>query len=187
MKDERDKQAERLERFRAYLLLLARLQLDPRLKARVDLSGVVQQTLWEAHAVAPATDAELPAFLRRLLANNLADEVRRCRAQRRDADREQSLEDAVANSSRRLENLLAADQSSPSQRAECNEELVRLAAALEQLPEAQRQAVELHYLHGWPLADIATHLERGKAAVAGLLHRGLERLRTVLQAEDEET
>jgi hypothetical protein len=34
-----------LERFRAYLILLARLEIAPRLRDRVDLSGVVQQTL----------------------------------------------------------------------------------------------------------------------------------------------
>jgi hypothetical protein len=41
---EPDALAGRLEGFRAYLDLLARLHLDPRLKGKVDLSGVVQQT-----------------------------------------------------------------------------------------------------------------------------------------------
>ncbi len=180
--------AGRLERFRAYLLLLARLQLDPRLRAKADPSGVVQQTLLEAYraAAVPESDGELAAWLRRLLANNLADEVRRAHALKRDPGRERSLEASLADSSARLEALLAADQSSPSQRAERNEELLRLAEALERLPEAQRTAVELHYLHGWPLADTAAHLGRGKSAVAGLLHRGLDKLRSWLQDESRE-
>jgi RNA polymerase sigma-70 factor, ECF subfamily len=56
-----------------------------------------------------------------------------------------------------------------------------LAEALEQLTDVQRQAVELHYLRGWRLEEIANHLGRGKSAVAGLLHRGLDKLREFLQ------
>src|SRR5262245_7497058 len=169
--------ARRLEQFRAYVGLLARLQLNPRLRGKVDLSGVVQQTLWEAgQALAqrrPPGDADLVALLRRLLANNLADEARKRYAAKRAADREQSLEAALQESSARLEAFLAAEQSSPSEQAQRNEDLMRLAGALEQLPESQRRAVELHYLQGWRLDDIASHLGRTRPAVAGLLHRGL--------------
>jgi RNA polymerase sigma-70 factor (ECF subfamily) len=182
--------AGRLERFRAYLQLLARLHLDPRLKGKVDLSGVVQQTLWEAQqtlgSLPSPDDAQLAAQLRRVLANNLADEVRKCYAGKRDVERERSLDAALEASSARLEAFLAADQSSPEQRAGRNEELLRLAAALERLPEVQRQAVELHYLRGWRLEEIADHLGRGKSAVAGLLHRGLDKLREFLQAPDRD-
>jgi RNA polymerase sigma-70 factor (ECF subfamily) len=150
----------------------------------VDLSGIVQQTLWEGHqALGPSASpgkAQLAALLRRLLANNLADEVRKCYAEKRDAHRERSLDAALESSSARLEAFLVADHSSPSQRAERNEELLRLAGELERLPPAQRQAVELHYLRGWKLEEIAQHLGRGKSAVAGLLHRGLDRLREYL-------
>jgi len=181
---------DRLERFRAYLQLLARLQLDPRLRGKVDLSGVVQQTLWEAHqalaAAGPDADARLAPLLRRLLANNLADEVRKGYAAKRAADRERSLEAALEQSSIRLGSFLAADHSSPSERAERNEDLLRLAEALDRLPEAQRQAVELHYLRGWSLAEVAGQVGRGKSAVAGLLHRGLERLREQLQPDRQD-
>lgn len=178
---EADKLAQRLERYRPYLMLLLRLQLTPTLRGKVDLSGVVQQTLWEAHqaladAVAKA-DVEPLALLRRLLSNNLGDELRRAHALKRNIRREQSLEEALQQSSSCLEGFLAARQSTPSLRAERNEELLRMAAALEELPEAQRQAVELHYLRGWTLADIAEQLEKTKPAVAGLLQRGLNHLR----------
>jgi RNA polymerase sigma-70 factor (ECF subfamily) len=177
----------RLERFRSYLALLARLQLDPRLRGKVDLSGVVQQTLWEGHCALDTNrspgDGELAVLLRRLLANNLADEVRRWHADKRDIGREQSLE-SVEASSARLEAFLAADQSSPDERAQRNEEMLRLAAALERLPEAQRQALEMHYLQGRPLAEIAVALGREKSAIAGLLHRGLDKLRTWLQDKE---
>src|SRR5437868_1420523 len=52
------------------------------------------------------------------------------------------------------------------------------------LPDAQRRALELRHLHGRPLADIAREMGRTPAAVAGLLHRGLAQLRTLLGGDD---
>jgi RNA polymerase sigma-70 factor, ECF subfamily len=174
-----------LERHRAYLSVLARLHLDPRLRDKLDASDVVQQTLLEAHEKQAQfrghTDAERAAWLRQILAHNLADAVRRLHRAKRDVALERSLEAALDQSSCRLEAWLAAEQSSPSQQAVRNEELLRLAEALVQLPDAQREAVVLHHLQGWSLAALAGHLGRTEPAVAGLLHRGLKRLRELLQ------
>ena len=176
---------EEVRRWRDYLSALARVQLDPRLRDKVDLSGVVQQSVLEAYQKRPEFRAEHPAqelgWLRGILANNLADELRKLAAGKRDLARERSLEASLAESSARLEAWLAADQSSPSRQAERHEEAYRLAAALEALPEAQREALVLQHWHGWSLAQIAEHLGRSKAAIAGLIKRGLRQLRAQLQ------
>src|SRR6516162_7889338 len=98
----------------------------------------------------------------------------------RDIGRERSLEAGIEQSSARLETWLAADQSSPSQKAERNEQLLQLADALDQLPEDQREAVVLRHLKGQSLDELARQLGRSKAAVAGLLHRGFKRLQELL-------
>ncbi len=174
-----------LERYRNYLRLLARLQLDPRLRGKLDPSDLVQQTLLQAHQMQGqfrgTTEAEQAAWLRQILVRTMANAVRDLGRLKRDVGRERSLEAAIEESSMRLEVWLASEQSSPSLRAEKNEQLLRLAEALEQLPEAQREAVELHHLRGLSLAELAGQLGRSEGAVAGLLHRGIKRLRTLLQ------
>ena len=174
-----------LERFRPYLLLLARVRLDPRLQAKLDASDVVQQTLLEAHQglaqFRGQSSGEMAAWLRQALARNLANAVRDLRRAKRDVARERSLEAALDESSARLEGWLAAEQSAPGERAERQERAVLLAEALEALPETQRQAVVLRHWHGWSLAEIASQLGCTTAAVTGLLHRGLKHLRKRLQ------
>jgi RNA polymerase sigma-70 factor (ECF subfamily) len=175
------------EQYRDYLHLLARMQLAPALAGKVDLSGIVQQTLWEASRDARASmnEAELLPWLRQILANNLRDEFRRWSAMRRDVRREQSLEAALEQSSAQLEQWLPSTQSSPSQRAAGNEELARLAAALTTLPDDQRIAVEMHHLQGLPLSQIAAQLGRSSEAVASLLYRAMQRLKKHLNPAKE--
>jgi len=174
-----------LERFRPYLLLLARAQLAAQLQAKLDASDVVQQTLLEAHRKRDQFRGEGPgqllAWLRRLLACTLADALRGLGRARRDVARERSLEAALDRSSERLGAWLAAEQSTPSQQADRNEQLARLADALATLPEAQRTALVLRHCHGWPVADISRNLGRSPMAVAGLLKRGARQLRDLLQ------
>jgi RNA polymerase sigma-70 factor (ECF subfamily) len=178
-----------LEDYRDYLRLLARLQLDPRLRAKLDASDVVQQAILQAHEgraqFRGSTEAEWLAWLRAILANVLAAAARRFGTEARAVGRERSLEAELERSSSRLECLLAADQTSPSQRAVRGEELLRLASALEKLPEDQRRVVELRYLKGLPVADVARQMGRTRPAAVGLLYRGLKRLRELLHDRGE--
>jgi RNA polymerase sigma-70 factor, ECF subfamily len=173
------------ERYRDYLMVLARLHLGSRLRAKLDPSDIVQQTILCAHdrrsQFRGANEAEWLGWLRAILANTVASVVREFATAARDLSREQSLEDELERSSARLERLLAADQSSPSERAVRSEDLLRLARALCQLPEDNRRVVELHYLKGLPIAAVATELGRTQPAVVGLLFRGLKKLRELLR------
>ncbi len=186
--DSADELARHLESYRDYLALLARLHVEQRWQGKVDLSGVIQQTLFEAckllQELAPPSDQYLP-LLRRILSNNLTDELRRLGRARRDVGREKALQAEMDQSSARLEAFLAADQSSPSARMVRQEEVVRLTRALQALPEKQRLAVELHHLQGRPLVEVAETLGCTRPAVAGLLHRGLHRLRELLAGAEE--
>ena len=177
-----------LERYREYLLMLARVQLDPRLREKLDASDVVQQTMLEAYQQQDrfrgSTEAQRAAWLRQILAHNLADALRGFRRAKRDVGRERSLQQALDQSSARIEGWLAAEQSSPSQRAMRNERVLQLAEALNTLSEPQREAVELHYWQGWSLSEIGEHLDRSTASVAGLLQRGLKKLRRQLQERE---
>jgi RNA polymerase sigma-70 factor (ECF subfamily) len=174
-----------LERYREYLHLLARLQLEPRLQSKVDSSDMVQQTLLRAHQnigqFRGQGELELAAWLRVILAHTVANEVGKFRQAKRDVTLERSLEAAVEESSARLEAWLAADQSSPSDQAIRQEQLLHLADALARLPDEQRSAIELHHLKGCSVSDIAEQWSRSRPAVAGLIRRGLQKLRELLK------
>jgi RNA polymerase sigma-70 factor (ECF subfamily) len=174
-----------LERFRDYLRLLARLQIDSRLQGKLDPSDLVQQTLLKAHQARGQfrgrSAGEQAAWLRQILARTLANAVRDLGRAKRDVALERSLEASLEHSSARLEAWLVAGDASPSQQAERNEQLLDLAETMAQLPEVQREVLLLRHCQGWPLADIARHLGRSRAAVASLLRRGLKQLRDHLR------
>ena len=173
-----------VERFRDYLCVLARAHLPPRLPSRIEASDIVQQTLLEAYQQRDEfrgrSDGELAAWLKRILAHNLADALRGVGRAKRDLRRERPLEAAIEDSFCRAEGWLAADEASPSQNAIRFEQIHQLAEALERLPAEQRDTVVLHHLQGWSLTQLAEHLQRTEASIAGLLRRGLKRLRELM-------
>jgi RNA polymerase sigma-70 factor (ECF subfamily) len=179
-----------LDRYRSWLGLLARLQVEPRFRTKFDPSDIVQQTLLEAVRDWPkfrgSNEAELAAWLRQILAHVLLHEVRRFGgAQRRDVGREVSLEQALAESSRRLGDALVAPGSSPSEQAGRHELELRLADALARLPADYAEIILMRNVEGLSHEEAAQRMGRGIGAVRMLWVRALSRLRQELDLQTE--
>jgi RNA polymerase sigma-70 factor (ECF subfamily) len=141
-----------LEHYSEYLRSLARLQLDCRLPGLLAPADGVQQTL-KAHedfaGFRGATDAELRAWLREILVQQLAQHALR---RGWTAVGSRSLERSLQESSARFEALLISDESTPSEKDMRSERLIALAEALAALPDDQRTALELRYIAGLSVA-----------------------------------
>ena len=177
------------EPYRRYLTVLASVHFDPRLRGKFDPADLVQQTFVRATAAASELRSREPgvvaAWLRKILANELADAAKHYDRDKRAVARECPIQADLDRSASGLEGWLAADITSPSNKASANEELLRLADALADLPERMREVCVLKHCQGMTLAEIATRMETSVPAVASLLRRGLEQLRNRLAREEE--
>ena len=175
-----EKSIRNLGRYRSYLQLKA-LGMASDLRSKIDSSDMVQQTLLEAHQKLDqfrgSTEPEMAAWLGRMLNNNIVDAARALHRKKRDISREQSLEADNSKFSRGAADRIKSEQTTPSLCAVRSEDLTQLHEALSVLPEAQREVVILHHLQGKSLAEVAEETNRSRAAVAGLLYRGLKALR----------
>jgi RNA polymerase sigma-70 factor (ECF subfamily) len=160
-----------------YLLLLARCLVPIPERAQFDPADIVQITLLKALGSQAEfrgqTEEELRAWLRTILRNTLALERRRALPR----VSPQALEESAC----RLEEMLAANQSTPSQRLIREEQLLQLADALAQLPEDQRRAIQLYDLDGHSRPEVCRLMGRTYAEVNGLLIRGRRNLRGLLE------
>jgi RNA polymerase sigma-70 factor (ECF subfamily) len=100
-------------------------------------------------------------------------------SQKRDASRESGF-GANAESGGGLENLLIASMTTPSQAFSRDQKQLRMLAALDTLPEDQREALRLRYLVGLPSKEIAVKLGKSDGAVRVMLTRGLSRLQALM-------
>ncbi len=171
-------------KYEPYLRMLARTQMRKAYQAKIGASDMVQQAMLQAcqglEGFRGSTEAEFRAWLRQILARHLCHLDRDLHRDKRDIRREQSIEQQLAQSSMKLEGLLAGEGPTPSQNVSFGENVVQLADAIERLPESQREAVRLHYLEGMKLSEVAAKLDKSTGAIAGLLHRGMKTLRQQL-------
>lgn len=171
--------------YEPYLRMLARTQMRRAYQAKLGASDMVQQAMLQAvqglDGFRGETEAEFRAWLRQILARHLCHLDRDLHRDKRDIRREQSMEQKLAQSSMRLEGLLAGSGPSASQRFALGENILQVADAINRLPDTQAEAVRLHYLEEMKLSEVASSMGKSTGAVAGLLHRGMKTLRRQLE------
>jgi RNA polymerase sigma-70 factor (ECF subfamily) len=160
------------------------MQLDPRLRRRFDSSDLVQESLLRAHQNRNQFDgnseAQFVQWLKRIIENVVRDKCREHKAAKRDVRREQDPQEIVSESSLRLEKYVAIGQATPGQKLELHERELQLAAALDQLPEDQRDAIILRHVHGLTLEEAAEQMRRSEKAVSQLVSRARRTLGKIL-------
>ena len=173
-----------LEEYVSYLEVVADCLMNSHLRTKEEASDIVQETMLEAHrdfeSFRGRTDTELRAWLRRILMNNLVSAARYHSRQKRYSIMKLSLHEQLERTSRPSRHPFHSDPPSPGRMLDQQEQFEQLAAALTKLLADERTAVVLKHVHNRSVAEISQHLGRTPDGVAGLLRRGLRKLRNHL-------
>ncbi|HUY36583.1 MAG TPA: sigma-70 family RNA polymerase sigma factor [Pirellulales bacterium] len=170
------------ERCRQYLLLVAERELDPALRGKIGASDLVQQTFLDAERgfeqFRGQTEEELLAWLKRILQNCAAQEVRHfLLARKRNVRRERSLS---SFSDGACDMMVAGGLLSPSRQLQQAEEADRLAMALARLPGNYQTVIQLRNTDRKSFDEIGPLMGRSPEAARKLWVRAIEQLRTAL-------
>lgn len=175
---------------RNYISVIARTNVETWMRAKVDASDLVQQTMLEAYQgfqeFEGTTEAEWLGWLRQILAHNTHDFVRRFRTAKRDAKREIRLDAMQPNESAPMLEL-SGNLQSPSQVIMQSEREFALANAITQLPDDYQEVIQLRNLQRLSFDEVAERMGRSRGAVQMLWARALKRLQEVLLEVEEQS
>jgi RNA polymerase sigma-70 factor (ECF subfamily) len=170
------------EMCRSYVAISAKAEMASWLRAKVDASDLIQQTLLEAHRGLDKfrgnTEAEWLGWLRQILAHNAADFVRQFHGvEKRKAAREVPLQTADESHG---ELQLADGGDSPSQIVLRKELQLQMADAIARLPEDYQQVIILRNMQRLPFDEVAELMGRSRPATQMLWARAVRKLQELL-------
>jgi RNA polymerase sigma-70 factor (ECF subfamily) len=170
---------------RTYLGFLARSQVESSLRMKVDASDLVQETMLEAFRdfgrFAGSSQEEWLAWLRRILAHNAADFVRRYRGTaKRQARREVPLRAGGASTLAPGAPEPAAPAATPSQEFLRLDAQLRMSAAMAQLAPDYQEVLVLRNLQRLPFAEVAQRMGRSRPAVQMLWMRAIKKMQDAM-------
>lgn len=167
------------------LLAFIRSRIGTQLQKKIEPEDVLQEASIEAVRVLGQVDLSTwdPLhWLFQICERKIIDAHRRHFAsQKRDAGREAAM--PAGSDAAGLANLLAASMTTPSQAFSRDQRQLRMMAALETLPDDQREALRLRYLVGLPSKEIAQKFGKSDGATRVMISRALSRLQTLLAEE----
>jgi RNA polymerase sigma-70 factor (ECF subfamily) len=174
---------------RSYLGFAARAQVETWLRVKIDASDLVQQTMLEAHRdfdrFQGVTEREWLAWLKRILAHNVADFIRRYRGTaKRQIGREVPFHDPAETKFMRGAAEPAGREGTPSQEFLRLDDELRVAAALAELPPDYQEVIVLRNLQRLPFNEVAERMERSRPAVQMLWMRAIKKLQKSLGDEE---
>lgn len=169
-------------RYREQLHRLIEHRLTGRVRQRIDVSDVVQETYLETAQRLPDFLARRPMPFSIWLKQSARQQVARFRrihatATKRSVDREQGLPD---RSSELLAASLADPKGTPSEAAAREEYRCAVMTAVERLSEGDRDMLLMRHLEETPFREISQILEIDEAAARKRYGRALLRLRQQL-------
>jgi RNA polymerase sigma-70 factor (ECF subfamily) len=170
---------------RSYLGFAARAQVESWLKRKVDASDLVQQTLLEAFRdfdrFEGCSEQEWLAWLRRILAHNVSDFIRRYRGTaKRQVRREVSFRDLSDTGLKHGAPEPIAPGGTPSQEFLRIESELRVAAALAELSPEYQEVIVLRNLQRLAFNEVAERMGRSRPAVQMLWMRAIKKLQEAL-------
>jgi len=175
-----------IQKYRPWLRVVAQRAVRQMFVKKFDASDVVQHTCMEIfNSIARfewKTEAEFHAWLTKIVQRNVTNFVRTHSAQMRDVRREFQLGSGANVAS--LEWFEGQDAGNgPGSRIIRGEAALQLAEALSHLTEGQRTAVQMRFLEGCKVSEIAAYMEVKPSSVSRLIARGIEALRKRLPGE----
>lgn len=173
---------------RSYVGIVARAQVEGRLRTKIDASDLIQQTLLEAHRglknFRGETEAEWLGWLKRILSNNATDFVRAYHGtEKRGGHKEVPIHVASPGLTASFNRDPADPGESPSQCVLRKEREIEVAAAIEALPEDYREVILLRNLQKLSFNEVAERMNRSRPATQMLWLRALRQLETILSRE----
>ena len=166
----------------AHVRAFVRLRIDPVTRSRESISDIVQSACREVLASETFEFRDETAFrsyLCQAALHKIQARRRHWQADKRDAARDRTSEPADED----VRRVYGTTMFDPVRKAIRKEQVQRLEAAFDELPEQYREALTLYRIVGMPLAQLAQQLGKTEGATKMLLGRAMARLTSVLQPD----